>query len=211
MPGIQETLRFSWDTLKKNPWTIIGAGAIALIVSGVLNGLLTELFPTKGGEATELSKTINFFVSLVFGIIIEMGLVTFMLRAAREPEAVTLHALWNPQPFFAYLVAQIAVAVTVLLGFVLLIVPGVIAALAFMFTPYLIIDKGLKPFEAMKESMRITKGHRVNLFLLMCTVVILNILGLIVLFVGLLVTLPLSMIAVAHVYRALESSPTLTA
>ncbi len=206
MPGIQESLGFAWNTLKKNPWMIIGAGAIAFIVSGLLNGIFSGIFPAEGEAATVLSTTINFTVSLVIGTFIEIGLVTFMLHAAREPETVTLNSLWNPKPFFHYLIAQIVVAVTVLLGFVLLIVPGVIAALALMFTPYLIIDKGLSPFAAMKESMRITKGHRWQLFLLMCTVILLNILGMIVLFVGLLVTIPLSMLLVAHAYRALEST-----
>ncbi len=211
MLSIQELLRFSWDTLKKNPWTIIGAGAIAFIISGLLNGLLSGMFPAEGPAATALSTTINFVISLVVGTLIEIGLVTFMLHAAREPETTTLHALWNPQPFFRYLAAQIVVAVTVLLGFVLLIVPGIIAALAFMFTPYLIIDKDLAPFEAMRRSARITKGHRWPLFLFMCALILINILGVVALFVGLLVTVPLSMLAVARVYHALESAATATA
>lgn len=210
MPSIQESLRFAWDTLKKNPWTIIGAVAVALSVSGLFNGFLSSTFPADGPASTVLSTTINLSVSLIVGTIIEMGLVTFMLHAAREPETVALHSLWNPQPFFRYLVAQIVVAIIVLCGFVLLIVPGIIAALAFMFTPYLIIEKGLAPFEAMKQSARITKGHRGKLFLLTSAVVFLNILGVIALFVGLLVTVPLSMLAAAHIYRALEAASPVT-
>ncbi len=206
MLHIHETIRGAWGTLKKNPWTIIGAGAIAFIVSGLLNGILSGTFPAEGATATASSTAVNFTLSLIVGTLIEMGLVTFMLHAARAPETVTLKSLWNPQPFFRYLVAQIAVAITVLCGFVLLIIPGVIAALMFMFTPYLIIDKGLAPFDAMRESMRMTKGHRWQLFLLMCTVVLLNILGVVALLVGLLVTVPLSMIAVARAYRTLEAS-----
>ncbi len=210
MPSIKDALGFAWGTLKKNPWIIIGAGAIAFIISGLLNGVLSGMFPAEGPNATVLSTTINFTVSLVVGTLIELGLVTFMLHAVRAPETVTLHSLWNPKPFLNYLLAQVAVAITVLIGFALLIVPGIIAALALMFTPYLIVDKGLSSFAAMKESARITKGHRWQLFLLMCVIALLNILGLIALFIGLLVTIPLSMLLVAHVYRALESSAHIT-
>jgi len=83
-------------------------------------------------------------------------------------------------------------------------VPGIILALAFIFSSYLIVDKGKGPIEAMKESWRITKGHWWKLFLLVLAIIGLNILGFILLLVGLLVTIPVSMIALSHAYRTFE-------
>jgi uncharacterized membrane protein len=74
-----------------------------------------------------------------------------------------------------------------------------------MFVPYIVIDRGLGPIEAMKESWRVTKGHKWQLFLLFLALIGLNILGAIALIVGLLVTIPITMLAAAHAYRTLTS------
>ena len=73
-----------------------------------------------------------------------------------------------------------------------------------MFFKYLIIDKGLGPIEALKESRRITTGQRWQLLLFVLILALLNILGALALFIGLFVTMPVTMIAMAHVYRGLE-------
>jgi uncharacterized membrane protein len=43
---------------------------------------------------------------------------------------------------------------------VLLIVPGIIFGLMFMFSTFLVIDRELGPIEALKESNHITHGHK---------------------------------------------------
>ena len=82
---------------------------------------------------------------------------------------------------------------------------AVILAMGLMFVPYLVIDRGLGPIEAMKESWRVTKGHKWQLFFLFLALIGLNILGAIALIIGLLVTVPISMLAAAHAYRTLTS------
>jgi len=84
-----------------------------------------------------------------------------------------------------------------------LIVPGIIFVLMFMFTTLIVIDRGLGPIEAMKESSRITRGHRWTLLGLALLVVLVTLLVLLALVVGLLVSVPVSWIALAHVYRVL--------
>lgn len=207
MPKVKDCISVSWDTLKKNPWIIIGVFVCMFALSGVLNGFLTAFLPIEGPDATPGSSAMNFFLSMTIGALIEIGLVTFVLKAQSAADTLSFHDLWNPQPFLRYLIAQLLVAVTVLVGFVLLIIPGIIAGIALMFTPYLVVDKHLTPIDAMKESLRMTKGNRWELFLLMLALLLLNFLGMFAFFVGLLVTIPMSMLAIAHVYRILESAP----
>jgi uncharacterized membrane protein len=101
--------------------------------------------------------------------------------------------------------ATILQSVIVLIGLVLLIVPGIIASLLFSMTQLSVIDKSLKPIEALKASYRLTKKHLWLLFQFMIVLVLLNLAGLIALVVGLFVTLPVSLIAVAYVYRKLTA------
>ena len=198
--SVKESIRFGWETFKKRPWILIGGFVLAMVISGVSSALLDPGQNAPFTFATFLMGVASFVV----GIFVEMGLVTFALKAHDSIEGVKIADLWNPKPFWYYLVGQIVVGVVVIFGFILLIVPGVILALGLIFSSYLIIDKGRGPIEAMKESWRIAKGHKWQLFVFSSAMVGLNILGLLALIVGLLVTIPVTMLAMVHVYRKLE-------
>ena len=193
-------IRFGWDTFKKRPLILIGAFVLAMALSGIVSAVLDP----GQNAAPSFSGTLGGIVSGLVGMLVELGLVTFTIRAHDSVETVKINDLWNPQAFLRYFGGQILVGLCVLIGLVLLIIPGIILALALMFTSYLIVDKGRGPIEAMKESARITKGNRWNLFLLVLAIVALNIVGLVALVVGLLVTIPVSMLAIVHAYRKLE-------
>lgn len=153
-----------------------------------------------------IAAVVLFLVSLALSTLIDMGLTAVTLRAHDDVAHVSFHDLWHPKSFLNYLGMSIIVGILTFIGFILLIVPGVILALMFAFTKFLVIERDLHPIAAMKESARITKGSRVTLLLLALAIIGLNALGLIALFVGLLVTLPVSMLAWAHAYRTLTQT-----
>jgi len=200
--SIGESIRFGWETFKKRPLLIIGAFVIAMVISGVSSALLDP-----GEDAPFTFTTLLMGIaSGVIGLFVEIGLVTFSLRAHDNVGSAKVADLWNPKPFLNYILSQALVALGVLVGLILLIVPGVMLAVGWMFTSYLIIDKDRGPLEAIKESWKMTKGHKGQLFLFVLTIIGLNILGLLALVVGLLVTVPVSMLAVVHVYRKLSGA-----
>lgn len=92
-------------------------------------------------------------------------------------------------------------------GFLLLIVPGIIFALMFLFTTFIVIDRQLGPIEAMKESNRITRGHKWRLLGLLLLLTLINILGLMALGLGLLISIPVSSLAFTYAYRTLSGTP----
>ena len=70
----------------------------------------------------------------------------------------------------------------------------------------LIIDKkDLSMGEAFRESARITDGVKWKLFGFFLATVFLNIVGALCLVLGLLVSIPVSMLAYVHLYRKLSS------
>src|SRR5262245_45093572 len=82
---------------------------------------------------------------------------------------------------------------TIAVGFILLIVPGIIFALMFMFT--IVSDREFGPMDSMKESLRLTYGQKWKRLGLSLLLVLINLLGLAALFVGLFVTVPISSLA----------------
>ena len=72
------------------------------------------------------------------------------------------------------------------------------------FFPYFIISKEMGPIEALKKSYEITEGQSVNLVLFFMTLTMINLLGLIPLGLGLVFTIPFSLVATGVMFTALD-------
>lgn len=94
-------------------------------------------------------------------------------------------------------------ALAVAVGLVLLIVPGIIFGLMFMFATFIVIERELGPIDALSESHRLTRGHKWQLFGFVLLLILVNLLGLLALVVGILVSIPVSTLAFVHAYRVL--------
>jgi uncharacterized membrane protein len=80
--------------------------------------------------------------------------------------------------------AQLVVGILVVLGFICLIVPGVILLLMWSFTFPILAETKLGFWEAMSASAALTEGYRWDLFLLALASILILLLGLIVFCVG---------------------------
>jgi hypothetical protein len=74
--------------------------------------------------------------------------------------------------------------IIIVLGFFMLIVPGIIFACRFAFVKYLIIDEKMEAMEALKASWAMTRGHGWTIFGMGLLAIPIVIAGLICLFVG---------------------------
>jgi uncharacterized membrane protein len=203
--SVGDCIRFGWETFKQRPGILIGAVLLVILIPAIPGALFPspEVAPDLPPPPPSAAQLIASLTGAVIGIFAALGAITFSLRAHDDITRVTLGDLWNPQAFWRFLGAEILVAIIVFVGLLLFVVPGIIAALGLMFALYLVIDRRSGPIEAIKQSWQLTKGHKGQLFLLSLALVGLNILGLVALIVGALVTIPISWLAVAHAYRSL--------
>ncbi len=199
-----ECLRFGWETFKSRPWFFVGVTVILLILQTIISSVSS--LSEKSGDPHGLAQVALGVIITAIGMVIEIAAIRFALKAHEAPHEVSLHDALPIAPFWKFVGGQIAVGAAVLVGLVLLVVPGVIAAIAFSQAQFLIIDRRLWPIEAMKESWRITKGHWMQLLGLIVLLMLINIAGAIVLMVGLLVSIPVSYLAMVRAYRMLEHS-----
>lgn len=191
--SVRECLRFGWNGFKAHPTKYIGA----VLIIFALQLAFTNI------QASIPDAYIGFFISVFLSTLLYCGIIRFFLNA-HDTGMPHLENLWNPAPFLSYFVASLLMTIGIVLGFILLIVPGVLLMLALFFTPYIIVDKQLGPIASMKRSIELTRGNRYRLFLLLLAIMGLVILGSLPLLLGLLVVTPVVGLAGVHAYRTLE-------
>ena len=109
--------------------------------------------------------------------------------------------------------ANVLVAVIITIGFMLLIIPGIIFACKLAFVPYLVVEDKLDAVEAIKKSWTMTRDHAFTIFIIGFIAFFLAIAGLIVFIVGILIAVIWIRLAFATLYHSvkmLETKPTAT-
>lgn len=112
--------------------------------------------------------------------------------------------LFQTDGFVPYLVASLLVGISVGIGILLCILPGLILAFLFAFYGYAIVDGRTNDgIEAMKASWQLVSSNIGSLLLLFLLVIVINIAGALLCGIGLFVTYPLTAIAIAYAWRTL--------
>ena len=104
-----------------------------------------------------------------------------------------------------FIALSILYAVAVTIGTILLIVPGVYIATRFKFFPYVVIEnENADLSDLIKMSYKLTNNHFWVILGFMVLATILNIIGALLFMVGLIVTVPVTLFASAHMYTKLK-------
>ena len=144
---------------------------------------------------------LNTLISIVF----RMGFINLTLDAVRGNQVYykTLLNQVSLKKAYRFLVANFLVGLNVFIGLILFIIPGIVYALKYYYVSYLIVDKDMKPREAMKYSSKLTKGVRFKLLGMSFVFGLISLLGVIVLGVGLIPASIVVSLANAYVFNKL--------
>lgn len=196
--SIGEAVRFGWRTTWGNLWLWLGILAIVFAIESV-----PDIVSAALGENALLLQGLIGLLFFILSMVVQLGLIRVALQfvSGRKPRVADLFS--ESRHLLRYLGATILYALIFFGGLFLLIVPGVIWAIMFQFAPYLIIDRGLGPIAALKKSAELTRGARWNLFVFGLVLMGINLAGMLALLVGMLVTIPLALLATGYVYRTL--------
>ncbi len=190
MISIKEMLHSAWTVFKKHALVLIGATLVIGVVSAI------------SGRTDSLIQLILVLVMWW----LQIGLWRMILGAHNgAPVRINDLITGKPMTLLHFAIASILSGLIVGVGLILLIVPGVIAMTGLVFAQLFVVDKGMKGIAAMKASWALTKGHRWELFLALLVLLLVNVFVAFVTFgFGLLVTMPISMLAIAYLYRKLD-------
>ncbi|MFA5156931.1 MAG: DUF975 family protein [Candidatus Omnitrophota bacterium] len=197
--SIGEALRFGWDAVTKNLGLFLGMTVIWVILIYV---------PTAVANTYKDKSTLFYMLASiaasVIGVIVQLGMMKVMLDFY-DGKKINFSGLFScgglviPYAISAFFYNAVSLA-----GLLLLIIPGVIWMVQFGFYGYFIVDKGSGPIEALKKSSAITKGVKWDLILFGLAFFGINLAGILALGIGILVTLPVTMLATAFIYRKLS-------
>src|SRR5262249_54988215 len=138
-------------------------GLIEGIPSSLLSSLAQSLEKDQPGPAG-LVRLLSSAVQLLISAYLSGGMTTFLFKVARGQPYSLSDVFSGGRYFGTMLLALFLIQVGTTIGFLLCIVPGVILALGWSLAVPLIVDKNLPAIDALKESWRMTNGHKGNLF-----------------------------------------------
>jgi uncharacterized membrane protein len=173
--------------LARDSWQLFREHALTFVLASVLTSLLGALS-----------------LGLLAGPLI-VGMFS-LVRRARQGEAVRVEQLFERfDSFVPSAIALLLVALAAGVGFLLLVLPGVLVLLFASYALQAIAYERLQAVAALKRSVAIARAHFLTTLLLAAAMSVLQSVGGSVVF-GLLLSTPLSFIASALAYERLAAS-----
>lgn len=230
--SISAILTDAWELAKKNIWILLGFTIVQfffiLIITTVLNALLSEtgisvliqnvllsLFdafftvafyqvffklidddehPEFPDFVPNLLKAVNFLiVKLIVGLIL-----VSIIAVISTIYFINSSEIDTSQPFSWELLPV----------YILIAIPIIFFTIRFCFVVCFIVDQESGSSEAISQSWTLTKGHFWFISFLFLIMLVLNILGAMALFIGLLFTVPFSSLILIIAYRHLVNNYT---
>lgn len=149
---------------------------IYMALTGVYTGILGSVIPG-----------LDSLITIVVGGPFMLGIVAIFLKVYRGEDFVIDELFYGFREFQRALVAYLLVALYTLLWMLLLIVPGIIAAIGYSQVFFIMSeDKSIPADAAMRQSKEMMMGHKTDYFLLQLSFLGWGLLSILTLGIGLL-------------------------
>ena len=193
----------AWRLFQQNVGILIGATVITMAASMSISAV-SNILQGQGNEAALVIA--GLVVSLIGNVVntfLTIGMIRLSLAIARgEPREIGMLFGGGPH-FWRYLGASIIFGIAMVIGFLLLIIPGVYVAIAYWPSMLLVIDRRMGVFESFEVAGRLSKGNRINSLVLGLLAFLISIAGFAMCFVGILATIPIVYLMGATAYLSM--------
>lgn len=186
---IKNVLKEGWDLTKVNIGFLLCYQIILIALSFLIGA-------TEGNwKLTPLN-----IIGLILLILGKMGFYNscLMITTGNKPGFDQLFKSW---PYFlSWIIASFLFGIMFGIGLILFIIPGIYVFARFGLFPFFILDKNLGPIDALKQASQASEGIRWELALFFLACLGINILGILLFGIGIFITIPITLIALAIVY-----------
>lgn len=211
-----EAIAWGWRKFTENTGPVILAMLVLLgvtlvlgFVSSMLGGGFSAGGPTPGefqiestGPGQFVAQLIQSAVSIMLG-----GVAAKAALEVTEGKPFDFFGAFGKVNIVQLLIAGVLVGIATLIGFVLLIIPGLIIMFLTYLTTYAIVDGDRSAIDGIKHSVKLISDNVGSALLLALLNILVVIAGAIALCVGLIVAIPVTMFATAYAYRSFNGQP----
>jgi hypothetical protein len=177
----------SWNLIRDNFWLLVGATALVFIVRAGLSFFLVVGIPTN----------------VLLGFVLQGGLgLLFLKRLRAQPADISVTFSGFTLALLPLIVSSLIAHALTFIGFFLCVFPAVYLFVAWwLFTPLLILDKGLDFWPALECSRKVVTHHWWQCFGLFLLAALVGLLGLAACGVGIFFTVPIAVGATVYAYE----------
>jgi len=198
-PNVGAVYNYGWEIMKKYFLPLF----LVIILVSVISSPISMM---EGPEEHHPSGIILRIFGLAFILFvvnpIEYGADYMFLKAVRNIQFDVKELFDVFKNYLNVVLAALLAGSIIFIGFILLVVPGIVFACRLAFVPYLVMDKKIDPVKAVEESWRLTKGYGWRIFGMALLAFPILIAGLIALVVGVFVSIMWINAAFAAMYQA---------
>jgi uncharacterized membrane protein len=208
--SVGEAIGSAWEVYKAN-WAPLTLGYALTTFLGAMPGQVAPALMVAGVLQQNSTKYWAIHAPLsVFGWLLAeffgAGFTLAALRATRSGQASFGDFFAAGGKFLVFVLMTMLRTLATMIGLILFIVPGIIVSLGFANAPFYVIDQNMGPIEALKASWRSTEGQKGQMFLLSLAELGIVLAGLLALCLGILVAVPLMVIARTIVYTKMSGT-----
>lgn len=194
---VGEIIKSSYEMFKRQWRLLLGVVGILFVVDFAFS--LASEFTEEQWQMAVVVGVIGIGVS----VMLQLGIIRIILNLVDGKPVEIGQLTGEPDKFWRFVGASIVYGFIVVIGLILLVVPGIIWSIKYGQYKMLIVDKNMGVMESIRESAKITYGAKSQLFVLGLAFAGLFLLAIIPLLLGLIVVVPMAIVSPAIVYRKL--------
>lgn len=199
-PSIGGSFSYGWKKIFE--WFI--PLFVLILIAGILTGPIGF---TWKADKFHFGMIFIVMIGIAYAIlvapVINYGEKWLFLKAMRDKK-FEIRELFDgfKSQYLDIVLASLIVFALVGVGFVMLIIPGIIIACRLAFVPYIVMDQKLEPMAALEKSWKMTRGHFWKIFLMAILSFLIIIGGIAVLFFGVFISIMWIHAAFASLYQS---------
>lgn len=202
--AIGETLSEAWSRTKGNKgtmWLGVLLYMVAYIGISVVATLLTGQSFTDPAANQGAGGIIANILIAAISAPLSAGMMMIGVKIARDEQVSGTEVFAHFDKILPLAITMVLTYVLIMLGFLLLIIPGIYLAIGYIMSLPLIIDKNLGPWQALEVSRKAVTKHWFPIFGFMIVMALLYVAGALALLIGLIWAIPTLGIAYGVLYR----------
>ncbi len=204
-----EAFSYGWKKFTEH-WQAFVVMVLVVGLISMVSGLIVFLgfLPATSGNSTAAAVGVVLTIALMvaymaINFIVQAGVLRAGL-AVTQGEAPRLSMLFEMTNMGTYIGTTLLISLAAFVGFILCFLPGIAVVVFCAYAPFIALDRGVGPVDAIRQSIDMVKSNLGPVLLVLLLSYAVYYVGVLACYVGLLASIPVALVMLAHSYRAIS-------